>query len=51
VALEINEDTVLKPVYEELQQEPELQNAVPDYEKFKATFDQALSFYEKVGMN
>lgn len=51
VALEINEDAVLKPVIEELKKDPELQNAIPDYDKFKAVFEQALSFYEKTGIN
>jgi hypothetical protein len=50
VALEINEDTVLKPVHEELQQEPELRKAMPNYEKFKAVFNEALNFYEKTGI-
>ena len=51
VALEINEDTVLKTIHEELKQEPELQNAVPNYEKFKSAFNEVLNFYEKAGMN
>jgi len=51
VALEINEDAVLKPLHEELIQEPGLQKAVPNYKKFKAAFNEALNFYEKTGMN
>ena len=51
VSIEINEDTALKPVYDELQQEPGLQNAVPNYGKFKETINQVFRFFEKTGMN
>jgi hypothetical protein len=49
VALEINEDAVLKPIHDELTKDPELRKAVPSYKKFKDTFDEGLKFYEKVG--
>jgi hypothetical protein len=49
VALEINEDSVLKPIHDELQKDPELRKAAPDYKKFKETFTETLKFYEKVG--
>ena len=51
VALEINEDAVLKPIHDELQKETGLQKAVPNYQKFKDAFYQTLSFFEKTGMN
>jgi hypothetical protein len=51
VALEINEDAVLKPLHEELKKDPELTKAVPDFSKFKDTFNEVLNFYEKTGIN
>ena len=51
VALEINEDAVLKPIHDELQKKPELQKAVPNYKKFKDTFNQVLNYNEKAGDN
>ena len=49
VAIEINEDVVLKSVHTELKQEPELQKAVPNYEKFKAVLGEVLNYCEKTG--
>ena len=46
VALEMSEDNVLRPVYNELQQDAEIKNALPNYEKFKSTFDEVMSTYE-----
>jgi len=51
IALEINEDAVLKPIHDELQKNPELQRAVPNYKKFKDTFNQVLNYNEKAGDN
>jgi cell fate (sporulation/competence/biofilm development) regulator YlbF (YheA/YmcA/DUF963 family) len=39
-------DNVLKPVYAELQQDAEMKNALPNYEKFKDTFDQVMNTLE-----
>ena len=49
IAYEINEETVVKPVYEELKQNAELKSNLPDYSKFKQTFDKVMSFYENAG--
>ena len=51
VAIEIDEDAVLKPVHDELAKETGLKDAVPNYKKFKETFNQVMNFYEKTGMN
>jgi len=46
-ALEISEENVLKPVYQELQQDPELKNVLPNYERFSQTFNEVMDTYEK----
>ena len=51
VAIEIDEDAVLKPIHDELKQDPELQKAVPNYKKFKDAFNETLKYYEKIGIN
>ncbi|MCL2329072.1 MAG: LPP20 family lipoprotein [Bacteroidetes bacterium] len=51
VTLEVDEAKVLKPIFENLQQVPELQSALPDFGTFQATFNNALNFVESVGMN
>jgi hypothetical protein len=40
VVLEIDEDAVLKPVHEGLKKNPDLQGAIPNYEKFKEIYEQ-----------
>ena len=47
IALEISEEKVLKPAYQELQQDPELKNVLPNYEKFAQTFNEVMNTYEK----
>jgi len=47
IALEISEEKVLKPAYQELQQDPELKNALPNYEKFAQKFNEVVNTYEK----
>jgi hypothetical protein len=46
MALEINMDNVLKPVFAELQRDAEIKNVLPNYEKFKDTFDNVMSTYD-----
>jgi hypothetical protein len=46
MALEINTDSVLKPVFDELKQDADVKNALPNYEKFKDTFEQVMSTYD-----
>ena len=47
IALEMSEESVLKPVFNELQQDDKIKNALPNYEKFKETFDQVMNTYEE----
>lgn len=47
ITLEISEESVLKPVYEDLKQDPDLKEALPNYEKFKDTFNEVMNDYEK----
>ena len=51
VSVEINEANVLKPIYEKLKKEPGLENAVPNYEKFKNTVMQSLMYLENTRNN
>jgi len=46
IALEISEDSVLRPVFDDLQQDPEIRNALPNYERFKQTFDEIMKELE-----
>jgi len=46
IALEISEENVLRPVFNELRQDPELQNAMPNYERFRETFNEVMKTYE-----
>jgi len=47
IALEISEENVLKPLYQELKQDETLKEALPSYEKFKDTFNEVMNTYEK----
>jgi len=47
VTLEIDTEKALKPVYDDLKKDPELNNALPSYEKFKDTFNEVMRDYEK----
>ena len=47
IALEINEENVLKPIYQELQQDAELKPVLPNYEKFAKTFNDVMNSFEK----
>jgi hypothetical protein len=47
IALEITEDKVLKPIYQELKQDETLKDALPSYEKFSETFNEVMNTFEK----
>lgn len=51
ITLEVDLANVLQPIFNELQQQPALQQALPDFNTFEATVEQAMEFYEGVGMN
>jgi len=48
--LEIDEAKILTPIYNTLQQTPELQNALPNAEQFTKAVNQNLQFVENVGL-
>jgi cell fate (sporulation/competence/biofilm development) regulator YlbF (YheA/YmcA/DUF963 family) len=39
-------DNALKTVFNDLKQDTEMKDALPNYEKFKETFDSVMSTYE-----
>jgi hypothetical protein len=49
IAVEISEENVLKPVYDDLKQNKSMAGVMPNYEKFKKTFDEVKKFYENTG--
>jgi hypothetical protein len=46
IALEISEENILKPVYNELVQDADLKKALPSFEQFDQTFDEVVKVYD-----
>jgi DNA-binding Lrp family transcriptional regulator len=49
IALEINEEAALKPIFDGMKSDKQLSRALPNFEKFKKTYDEVMNFYEKTG--